>query len=176
VVEGDGGKVSLNRESHRSKGAAGTDPGAALSDSGTRSRTLTSGNPRKTFVVVPTLLSSASRAPPLPHTQTAGNGLTMMAHDSTSDPGALGAETIDAVRSALTQYVAAPDDSEPLRRALHTMAAEAHEKSIMAEQLLVVLKDVWYSVPVVGPARDPVEQVRLLQRVVTICIKEYYGD
>lgn len=98
----------------------------------------------------------------------------MMAHDSTPAPGGLRAETIDAVRSALTRYVAAPDDGEPLRQALHTMAAEAHEKSIMAEQLIVVLKDVWYSVPAVGPTRDPVEHVRLLQHVVTICIKEYY--
>ena len=42
--------------------------------------------------------------------------------------------------------------------------------------LLVVLKDVWYSLPNVAAMRDPAEQVRLLQRAVTICIKGYYGD
>ena len=99
----------------------------------------------------------------------------MMAHDSPPGPGALAAETIETVRSALAQYVANPDDGEPLRRALQQVAAEAHDKSIMAEQLLVVLKDVWNSVPGVGAIRDPTEQTRLLQRVVTICIKEYYA-
>jgi hypothetical protein len=100
----------------------------------------------------------------------------MMVHDSTPGPGALAAETIDAVRSALTHYVALPSDGEPLRQALDTMAAEAHAKSILPEQLLVVLKDVWYSLPSVRSMGDASAQARLLQRVVTICIKEYYGD
>src|SRR5438477_3522214 len=97
----------------------------------------------------------------------------MMAHDSTPGRGTLATETIDAVRSALAQYVEIPSDGEPLRRALDTMAAEAHAKSILPEQLLVVLKDVWYSLPNVAAIRDPAEQVRLLQRAVTICIKAY---
>jgi hypothetical protein len=100
----------------------------------------------------------------------------MMAHDSTPGPGALATETIDVVRSALVQYVVRPSDGEPLRQALGDMAAEAHEKSILPEQLLVVLKDVWYDLPTVRAMRDQAEQTRLLQRVVTICIKEYYGD
>jgi hypothetical protein len=100
----------------------------------------------------------------------------MMAHDSTPGRGALDPETVDAVRSALVQYVATPADGEPLRRALDDMASEAHEKSIMPEQLLVILKDVWNSLPSVRAMSDPSEQVRLLQRVVTICIKEYYAD
>ena len=100
----------------------------------------------------------------------------MMAHDSTPGPGALDPETIDAVRSALVQYVATPADSELLRRALDAMAAEAHEKSILPEQLLIVLKDVWNSLPSVRAMSDPSEQIRLLQRAVTICIRAYYGD
>jgi hypothetical protein len=55
------------------------------------------------------------------------------------------------------------------------MAAEARSKSIPPEQLLVVLKDIWYSLPGVRGMSEPVEQVRLLQRVVTMCIKEYYA-
>jgi len=100
----------------------------------------------------------------------------MMAHDSTPGPGVLATETIDAVRSALTQFVETPADGEALRQALDSMAAEARAKSIMPEQLLVVLKNVWYSLPGVGAAGDPAEQTRLLQHAVTICIKEYYGD
>jgi hypothetical protein len=129
---------------------------------------------RKTFVAAATLLGTSSSIV-LP-TQNRCDSLMMMAHDSTPGPGALDPETIDAVRSALVQYVATPADGEPLRRALDDMASEAHEKSIMPEQLLVVLKDVWNSLPSVRAMSDPSEQVRLLQRVVTICIREYYAD
>jgi hypothetical protein len=100
----------------------------------------------------------------------------MMAHDSTPGPGALAAETIDAVRSALAQYVETPSRAEPLRQVLDRMAAEAHEKSILPEQLLVTLKDVWYSLPSVSAMRDPATKIRMLQSVVTICIKEYYAE
>ena len=99
----------------------------------------------------------------------------MMAHDSTPGHPALAAETIDTVRSALSAYVSESSDGERLRQALDRMAAEAREKSILPEQLLVVLKDVWYSLPNVRAISEPTEQIRLLQRVVTMCIKEYYG-
>ena len=101
---------------------------------------------------------------------------SMMAHDSTPGHAPLAAETIEAVRSALAMYVAAPSDGERLRQALDGMAAEAREKSILPEQLLVVLKDVWYSLPSVRALSEPTEQVRLLQRAVTMCIKEYYSQ
>jgi len=54
--------------------------------------------------------------------------------------------------------------------------AEAHAKSILPEQLLIILKDVWYALPNVASMRDPAEQSRLLRQVVTICIKEYFGN
>jgi hypothetical protein len=100
----------------------------------------------------------------------------MMAHDSSSGPAALADETIAAVRSALVRYVDAPSHGDDLRSALHAMAAEAHTKSIAPEQLLVALKDIWYSLPSVRGIPDPSERIRLLQRVVTMCIKEYYTD
>ena len=100
----------------------------------------------------------------------------MMAHDSSPGPVALEAETVNAVRDALVQYVDAPSQPTALRGALQRMAAEAHDKTMLPEQLLVVLKDIWYSLPGVQAIADPTEQVRLLQRVVTMCIKEYYAD
>jgi hypothetical protein len=100
----------------------------------------------------------------------------MMAHDSSLGPSALDAGTIKAVREALIAYVDAPTQSNALRSALHRMAVEAHDKSMLPEQLLVMLKDIWHSLPSVQSISDPTEQVRLLQRVVTMCIKEYYAD
>jgi hypothetical protein len=100
--------------------------------------------------------------------------LMMMAHDSSSGPVALAEETIAAVRSAIAEYVRAPEHGDGLGAALRAMAAEARDRSMLPEQLLVVLKDIWYSLPSVRNMSDMSEQVRLLQRVVTMCIKEYY--
>jgi hypothetical protein len=100
----------------------------------------------------------------------------MMAHDSTPSPAALAEETVDAVRVALAQYIDDTSRADQLRSALHAMAAEARAKSILPEQLLVGLKDVWYALPNVRAMTEQTEQVRLLQRVVTMCIKEYYAD
>ena len=99
-----------------------------------------------------------------------------MAHDSSSGSAALASETTSAVRSALIRYIDAPSDGDELRAALHAMAAEAHLKSIAPEQLLAALKDIWYSLPAVRGMHDPSEQIRLLQRVVTMCIKEFFAD
>lgn len=100
----------------------------------------------------------------------------MMAHDSSPGPVALDAQTIRALHEALVNYVDAPARSDALRSALNRMAVEAHDKSMLPEQVLVVLKDIWHSLPGVQAITDPAEQVRLLQRVVTMCIKEYYAD
>lgn len=55
------------------------------------------------------------------------------------------------------------------------MATEAREKAILPEHLLIVLKDVWRTLPEVRTVPETAEQVRLLQRVVTISITEYYS-
>lgn len=99
-----------------------------------------------------------------------------MAHDSSPGPGSLSDETVEAVRSALLGYVDVPERGERLGRALHAMAAEAREQEMRPERLLIVLKDIWYSLPSVRALKEPADQVRLLQRVVTMCIREYYAD
>jgi hypothetical protein len=100
----------------------------------------------------------------------------MMAHDSSPPPAAgLAEETVARARVALSQYLEAPDaHGSALREALDAMASEARAKSMLPEQLLIVLKDVWYALPEVRAIDDSAAQIRLLQRVVTMCIKEYY--
>ena len=99
----------------------------------------------------------------------------MMAYDSGLPPAALSAETVAALRAALQKYLEEPEaNGQALQSALGRMAQEAHQKSIAPEQLLVALKDVWYSLPAVQTLVEPEGQVRLLQRVVTLCINEYY--
>ena len=100
----------------------------------------------------------------------------MMAHDSGPPPApGLAEETTARARVALSHYLKNPDGhGDGLRDALDTMASEARSKAMLPEQLLVVLKDIWYDLPAVKEIDDSSAQVRLLQRVVTMCIKEYY--
>lgn len=100
----------------------------------------------------------------------------MMAHDSSPPPAAgLAEETVARARVALSRYLENPDaGGDELRDALDVMAAEARAKMMLPEQLLVVLKDIWYALPAVRSLDDSGAQIRLLQRVVTMCIKEYY--
>lgn len=97
----------------------------------------------------------------------------MMAPDSTPNRPELSAAAVDALRSALQQFL---EDSREtsVQSALRLIAAEAREKHVHAEQLLVLLKEVWYSLPQVGRAPESEHETRLLQRVVTLCIREYY--
>ena len=99
-----------------------------------------------------------------------------MAHNSSPPPaGGLAEETVARTRVALSRYLKDSEaGAQELRDALDGMAAEARARSMLPEQLLVVLKDVWYALPEVRSIEDSGAQIRLLQRVVTMCIKEYY--
>lgn len=100
--------------------------------------------------------------------------MMMMAHDSGPDSsGDLEAQTIVSLRTSLTSYVRDGTDGEPLRAALAQAAREAREKGIYPERLLVRLKEVWHGLPDSDGA-DPAAQARMLQRVVSICIRHYY--
>ena len=99
----------------------------------------------------------------------------MMAFDSSHDPPSrLSDDTTDCVRVALRDYLAS-ESSTAVQRALLKMAAEAREKSMPPEQVLIALKDIWNTLPEVRTMSDTGNQIRLLQRVVTMCIKEYYS-
>lgn len=99
----------------------------------------------------------------------------MMAHDSSQNPPSrLSDDTTHSVRVALREYLAS-DSSAELQRALLLMAVDAREKSMPPEQVLIALKDIWNALPEVCAMSDTGNQIRLLQRVVTMCIKEYYS-
>ena len=100
----------------------------------------------------------------------------MMAYDSGPTPnGGLSTEVVDRLVDALTGYLGAPNDhGDHLREALQLLARHARDNGMPPDKLLIALKDVWYALPVVRDSSERDEQVRLLQRVVTICISEYY--
>jgi hypothetical protein len=99
----------------------------------------------------------------------------MMAHDSSTPSSRLDDEALNAVRLALRGYLQDSRDPSALQAALLLVATEARARNILPEQLLVTLKETWSSLPEVRAMKDSGEQVRLLQRVVTMCIREYYN-
>jgi hemoglobin-like flavoprotein len=100
----------------------------------------------------------------------------MMAHDSShTPPSRLDDESVNALRIALRAYLHDAEEPSGLQAALHRIAVEARERAILPEQLLVVLKEVWSALPEVRSMTESRQQVNLLQRVVTMCIREYYS-
>jgi hypothetical protein len=99
-----------------------------------------------------------------------------MVRDSQFDLPSLDPETIALLRDAMGRCLDDGADVESVRPALQRVAREARERRILAEQLLVSLKDIWYDLPQVRRSVRVEEQQLLLQRLVTLSIREYYAQ
>ena len=100
----------------------------------------------------------------------------MMAHDSGEPPsGRIDDASLDAVRLALRAYLHDTEDTSMLQASLVRVSADARARNVLPEQLLVTLKELWNTLPEVRAMTDVGRQARLLQRVVTMCIRAYYN-
>lgn len=99
----------------------------------------------------------------------------MMAFEKTPGSPHLEAKTIEALRTALARSITQGDHEADLRDLLCRTAAEAREKGIRAEQLLVALKDIWFSLPELTNKTATDVDNALLQDLVSRCIQEYYA-
>ena len=99
----------------------------------------------------------------------------MMAFDRTPSQPRLEPDTVAALNTALSASVPRGDLPPDLHDLLCRAAAEARTKDIAAEQLLLILKDIWHSLPeVTGAASRDVEST-LLQQLISRCIQAYYS-
>lgn len=98
----------------------------------------------------------------------------MMAFDRMPSPR-LEADTLDALRAVMQRAVRKGDRGQELQDVLARAATEARDKEIHAEQLLVVMKDLWYSLPDVRSTEDVDRQTELLQELISRCITQYYA-
>lgn len=99
----------------------------------------------------------------------------MMAPDSSVPSRApLRGETLHSLRSALVAYARDGEADTGLRDVLRELAAEARERAVPPEEVLVQLKQVWSTIQPVESRTTPAEGSHALQRVVTMCIKEYF--
>jgi len=99
----------------------------------------------------------------------------MMAFDRSSGPPALDPATVAELRAALARSAANGDHGDELKDLLARAATEARRNGVQPEQLLVALKDVWYSIPNLSAHSANDVQTRLLQQLIARCIQEYYA-
>lgn len=99
----------------------------------------------------------------------------MMAFDRTPSRPNLDPETVEALRSALARSVAEGNHTDDLRSLLCRAAEDARSKGIQAEQLLLILKDIWYGLPQLTSAASTDVENLLLQELISRCIQEYYS-
>jgi len=99
----------------------------------------------------------------------------MMAFERTPSRSSLEHETVEALRATLARSVAQGNHVAELRDVLCKTASDARSKGIQAEQLLVILKEIWFGLPdVVNASSSDAENV-LLQELISRCIQEYYS-
>jgi hypothetical protein len=81
-----------------------------------------------------------------------------------------------AFRDAGLQYADGPTAERPaLRAALRQVCAEARRAGLRAEELLVIIKEVWSGLPA-GISRLPsVHGDERLNYVISTCVDEYYA-
>lgn len=80
------------------------------------------------------------------------------------------------LRAVLTRHLDHPDVADPeLAAVLRQVVTEARNRQIRAEQLVVILKNVWDALPDARHAIDREAQAQVRQRLITLCIRAYYG-
>lgn len=102
----------------------------------------------------------------------------MMAHDSSAPtPRVLSPSTTAALRSAVLGHLRRDvEDDHALGRAVALVVAEAREREMRAEDLILAFKALYDALPEPSSAAARAEQMRLRERLVTACINAYYGS
>jgi hypothetical protein len=101
---------------------------------------------------------------------------------TTPDPGprpahaGLSAEAVAALRRAVQLYVDQGSMDGEIRHAVRTMCADVHRDNLRAEQLIIAFKEAWHALPEVHRIPRGGERERLVERVVTMCVEEYYSS
>lgn len=71
---------------------------------------------------------------------------------------------------------AAPEQRRELRSALREVCVDARRAGLRAEQLLVLIKDVWSALPAGISRVQTVHGDERLSYVISTCVDEYYGE
>ena len=83
---------------------------------------------------------------------------------------------VDALRRVFQSGHSSPADGKDdhWRACARVMCADARDRGVRIEELLISLKRIWPTIPGVERLQRD-ESGRLLSRVVTLCVEEYYA-
>jgi hypothetical protein len=99
---------------------------------------------------------------------------------SDSGPGpahaGLSAEAFGALRHAIQTYVDQGSGDGEILHAVRMMCVDVHRDNLHAEQLIIAFKEAWRTLPEVQRIPRGGERERLLERIVTLCVEEYYSS
>ena len=91
-------------------------------------------------------------------------------------PARVGSDAaVSALRCALQAQLRDANSTAELRRAMRLVCAEARRAGVRVEQLLVILKTAWASVPEAWQSPRSGLRDDLLDQIVTMCIEEFYA-
>ena len=100
----------------------------------------------------------------------------MMAFDRSRGPSILDAAMVSELRDILSRSLQTGNHGGELKALLARAATDARKRGLQAEQLMLALKDVWFSLPQIAPHPGNDLQTRLLQQLIARCIQEYYAS
>jgi len=81
------------------------------------------------------------------------------------------------LEAALVAQVKEPDrPTQELTRLLKKVGAEARQKNVKPEELIVIFKQLWISVIESMRPQYPDQQEQMRQKLVTLCIQAYYAE
>ena len=103
----------------------------------------------------------------------------MMANESRDRPPQrqLSEETLAALRDSVVRHWHNPNGSDTaLREALDRVAAEARDREMRAEELIIAFKQLWDDLPDLHGQSTRGDEARFRERLITMSIKAYYND
>ena len=85
--------------------------------------------------------------------------------------------TMQELRAALTEQMKHADQPTPeLAKLLKRIGAEARQKNIRPEELIVTFKQLWNSLAESLRPQNVEQHERVRQNLVTLCIRAYYAE
>ena len=101
--------------------------------------------------------------------------MTAVALPPSSSGPTLSAAGLGAVRCALQAQLRQSLPEQSLRQALRLLCDDARRHGIQPEQLIVLLKQAWLTLPEIHSLPAGALRREPLARVVTLCIQEFYA-
>lgn len=81
----------------------------------------------------------------------------------------------DAMQNQLSMDTAGNVCTPELTRAIRAMCVDARQHGMRAEEVIVLFKSMWTSLPVANAQLVGARRTELLERAVALCIRSYYS-